>query len=88
MQLLVPNLALFARFSYAHINKALNFMSYIPDVSYLWISENKKMADHLQEDFRGRFIEVCDGTRGNVCGAWGSYGNKTKHTVGIINNKG
>jgi len=77
-----------SQFSYAHINKALNFLSYIPDVSYLWISKNKKMADPLEKSYSGRFIEVCDGTRGNVCGAWGSYGNKTKNAIGIINNGG
>ena len=77
-----------SRFSYAHINKALNFMSYTPNISYLWISENKKMADPLSKGCRGRFIDVCDGTRGNVYGAWGSYDNKGKNAVGIINNEG
>ena len=76
------------RFSYAHINKALNFMSYIPDVSYLWICGNKKMVDSLPAGCRGRFIEVCDGTRGQVCGAWGSYGDEIKNTIGIASHGG
>jgi hypothetical protein len=76
------------RFSYDHINKALNFMSYIPDVSYEWICKNKKMANPLEKGYSGRFIEVCDGTRGSVCGAWGSYGHETKNAIGIINNGG
>ena len=74
------------RFSYAHINKTLNFMSYIPDVSYQWICKNKKMANPLEDSNSGRFIEVCDGTRGSVCGAWGSYGAQVKNTVGISGN--
>ena len=67
-----------SRFSFSHINEALNFLSYTPDISYKWVCENKKMADPLGEGHNGRFIEVCDGTRGNVCGAWGSYGHKSK----------
>ncbi len=76
------------RFSYSHINEALNFLSYTPDISYKWVCENRKMADPLDEGYSGRFIEVCDGTRGNVSAAWGSYGDKSKNTIGITNNGG
>jgi len=75
-----------SQFSYDHINELLNFLSYTPDVSYQWVCENKKMADPLEKGYSGRFVEVCDGTRGNVCGTWGSYDNKVKNTIGIINN--
>ncbi len=75
------------RFSYDHINEELNFLSYTPDVSYKWVCENKKMADPLEDDYNGRFIEVCDGTRGNVFAAWGKYGDKVKNDVGITSNE-
>ena len=77
-----------SRFSYSHINEALNFLSYTPDVSYKWVCENKKMADPLEEGYSGRFIEICDGTRGDVSAAWGSCGDKSKNTIGITNNGG
>jgi hypothetical protein len=76
------------RFSYDHINEALNFLSYTPDVSYQWVCENKKMADPLEDGYDGRSIEVCDGTRGNVSAAWGKYGDKVKNDVGITSNGG
>ena len=37
------------RFSYSHINEALNFLSYTPDISYKWVCENKKMKDCITE---------------------------------------
>jgi len=63
-----------SRFTYTHINEPLNFMAYMPDVSYQWVCANKKMADPLEADDSGRSIEVSDGTRGHVHAAWGSDG--------------
>ncbi|MHC4325761.1 MAG: hypothetical protein ACYSUX_15945, partial [Planctomycetota bacterium] len=63
------------RFSYDHINELLNFLSYTPDVSYQWVCQNKKMADPLGEGYGGRFIKVCDGTRGNVSAICGKVNN-------------
>jgi hypothetical protein len=75
-----------SRFSYDHINEVLNFLSYTPDVPYKWVCENKKMLDPLEEGYSGRFIEVSDGTRGNVSAALGKYGNKKKIAIGMANN--
>jgi len=77
-----------SRFSYERINEALDFMTYIPDISYQWVCENKKMVGSLEDGCTGRFIDVCDGTRGNVCGAWGSYGEAARNTVGVANSGG
>ena len=77
-----------SRFSYDHINELLNFLSYTPDVPYQWVCENKKMAEPLEEGYSGRFIEVCDGTRGNASAAWGRYCDKEKNAIGIISNGG
>jgi hypothetical protein len=77
-----------SRFSYDHINELLNFLSYTPDVPYQWVCENRKMAEPLGEVYSGRFIEVCDGTRGNVSAAWGRYNDKVKNAIGITSNEG
>ncbi|MFC1794211.1 S41 family peptidase [Planctomycetota bacterium] len=76
------------RFSYDHINELLNFLSYTPNVSYQWVCENKKMVDPLEEGYSGRFIEVSDGTRGNMSAAWGRNGDEINNIVGITNNGG
>lgn len=76
------------RFSYNHINELLNFLAYTPDVSYQWVFENKKMAEPLEQGYSGRFIEICDGTRGNVSAALGKYGNKERIAISMTNNGG
>ena len=76
-------------FSYDHINELLNFLSYTPDVSYQWVCKNKKMVDPLGEGYSGRFIEICDGTRGNISATLGKYGdNKKIAAVDMSNNGG
>lgn len=71
------------RFSYAHVNEVLNFLSYTPDVSYQWVCANKKMAEPLEDGCSGRFIEIRDGTRGSVCAAWGRHGEKGKKGIAV-----
>jgi hypothetical protein len=63
-----------SRFTYTNINECLHFMAYMPNVSYPWVCANKRMAEPLEHGEHGRFIEVCDGTRGSVCGFWGVVG--------------
>jgi hypothetical protein len=72
-----------SRFSYDHINEALSFMAYMPDISYQWVCAHKQMVDPVEDGDSSRFIEVCDGTSGNVCGTWGCDGDTAKNVVGI-----
>jgi hypothetical protein len=69
-------------FSYAHINKALNFMAYMPDVSYQWVCKHKQMVGPLEEGYH-RFVELQDGTSGLIDAQWGKHGPQDQESIGL-----
>jgi hypothetical protein len=68
--------------SYKHINEDLNFMAYMPDISYKWVCANKHMVPPLSKDSH-RFIEMNDGTSGSVAVQWGKRGVQGSESIGL-----
>jgi len=69
-------------YAYEHINEPLNFMAYMPDVSYPWVCAHKQMVSPLDQGAH-RFIEIQDGTSGPVDVKWGKQTAQGRESVSL-----
>lgn len=71
-----------SEYAYEHINEPLNFMAYMPSVSYQWVCAHKQMVPTLDEGAH-RYIEMKDGTCGPVDVKWGKHTAQGRESIGL-----
>lgn len=73
---------LISRYAYDHINEPLNFMAYMPNISYQWVCAHKQMLPPLDEGSH-RFIELQDGSSGSMDVQWGKHNPQARESISL-----
>jgi len=71
-------------FAYGRINETFSYEDLTPArPAYKDVVRIRQLAEPLPDNYTGRFVEIADGSHGEIRCRWGRYGPQSRETTGL-----